>query len=564
MLSGSEDQSIALLQPKHVPLSSSEVRRVKWDLHSDVVVVGFGAAGAAASIEAASSGAEVIALDRYAGGGASAISGGVVYAGGGTSVQTAAGVRDSVEQMYAYLAAEVGDAVAPATLREFCEGSSQMIEWLQHHDVPFEPSLCPYKTSYPSNKHYLYYSGSEAAGDFRDVATPAPRGHRAKGKGTSGKMLFSPLASSAVKSGVRVVGQTRAVALVVTDGRVVGVECRSLIDAPPRIRLLHKMLGSLSAKPGVYAPQFRYLLERRLARIEKKYSTVLRIQARRGVVLSAGGFVADRAMMAAHAPKYTGGIALGTAGDDGSGIALATEIGAATDKLGNISAWRFIVPPVPFLGSLLVDREGERMVDESRYGAAVGHAIVEQGGGRGWLVADADLVRDAREQLPSQSMWFQRVQNAGMMRTAKKGDTVEAAARAAGIDPAGLLATVEKHNAAIAAGARDPFGKHDDFRRPIVSAPFTLFDVGIPPAGAVAKMMNPCPMITLGGLVVDESTGGVKDVSGTVIPGLFAAGRTAVGLCSNSYVSGLSLADCIFSGRRAGVHAASEERHPHN
>lgn len=44
---------------------------------------------------------------------------------------------------------------------------------------------------------------------------------------------------------------------------------------------------------------------------------------------------------------------------------------------------------------------------------------------------------------------------------------------------------------------------------------------------------------------------------GAVLPGLYAAGRNAVGICSNSYVSGLSLADCVFSGRRAGRHAAT-------
>jgi len=44
---------------------------------------------------------------------------------------------------------------------------------------------------------------------------------------------------------------------------------------------------------------------------------------------------------------------------------------------------------------------------------------------------------------------------------------------------------------------------------------------------------------------------------GSPVPGLYAAGRTAVGLCSHSYVSGLSLADCVFSGRRAGRHAAA-------
>jgi len=47
---------------------------------------------------------------------------------------------------------------------------------------------------------------------------------------------------------------------------------------------------------------------------------------------------------------------------------------------------------------------------------------------------------------------------------------------------------------------------------------------------------------------------------GSPIDGLYAAGRTAAGLCSRSYVSGLSLADCVFSGRRAGRHAAMISR----
>ena len=66
----------------------------------------------------------------------------------------------------------------------------------------------------------------------------------------------------------------------------------------------------------------------------------------------------------------------------------------------------------------------------------------------------------------------------------------------------------------------------------------------------------PCPTITFGGLRVEESTGRVKREDDSVIPGLYAAGRTAVGVASNSYVSGLSIADCVFSGRRAGAHAA--------
>ncbi len=67
-------------------------------------------------------------------------------------------------------------------------------------------------------------------------------------------------------------------------------------------------------------------------------------------------------------------------------------------------------------------------------------------------------------------------------------------------------------------------------------------------------------MLTLGGLAVAEDTGQVRRADGTLVPGLYAAGRSAAGLCSRSYVSGLSLADCVFSGRRAGRHAAAGDR----
>ena len=76
--------------------------------------------------------------------------------------------------MFGYLRTEVGDVVPAATLREFCDGSVAMLAWLEGHGVPFEGSLCPDKTSYPTNRHYLYYSGSEMS--RADIAEPAPRG----------------------------------------------------------------------------------------------------------------------------------------------------------------------------------------------------------------------------------------------------------------------------------------------------------------------------------------------------------------------------------------------------
>jgi 3-oxo-5alpha-steroid 4-dehydrogenase len=87
--------------------------------------------------------------------------------------------------------------------------------------------------------------------------------------------------------------------------------------------------------------------------------------------------------------------------------------------------------------------------------------------------------------------------------------------------------------------------------RPQDQPPYSLIDLSIRP-----RLFYPAPVLTLGGLVVGPETGQVLRPDGTAIPGLYAAGRSAVGLCSRSYVSGLSIADCVFSGRRAGRHAA--------
>jgi 3-oxo-5alpha-steroid 4-dehydrogenase len=85
----------------------------------------------------------------------------------------------------------------------------------------------------------------------------------------------------------------------------------------------------------------------------------------------------------------------------------------------------------------------------------------------------------------------------------------------------------------------------------MASGPFYALDISI------GSSTFPLAVLTLGGLVLDETNGQVLDAAGQRIGGLFAAGRAAVGLPSSRYVSGLSLADCVFSGRRAGRAAAS-------
>jgi 3-oxo-5alpha-steroid 4-dehydrogenase len=521
------------------------------DIEADVVVVGFGAAGACAALEAAE-GCDVVVIDRFGGGGATALSGGVVYAGGGTRWQREAGVADSADAMIAYLSTEVGDAVSPGTLREFCTGSPDMLTWLERHGVPFHSSLCPDKTSYPSNRHYLYYSGSELSA--RDAAPPAPRGHRVHGRGTSGKVLYARLARAVAASGARVVRQTTACGLVTDEaGRVTGVECRTLRGGPVWARTAHRVLRRWSAKPWVYAPKLGRVLHRPVARLERRYGRPIRVTARRGVVLAAGGFVANRPMMREHAPGYRGGLPLGTPGDDGSGIRLGAEAGGATAFLGRVSVWRFLSPPPALLTGVLVGADGRRLCDESRYGAAVGEAIMIGGKGKAWLFVDRATVALARRQLRGPALWFQRFQAWYLLTAARvSAPTVAGVAARAGVDPAGLEETVAAYNEAAMGLGDDPAGKPAELVRAQDKPPFSLIDCSVRP-----RLAYPAPMLTLGGLVVAEGTGQVCRADGTPVPGLYAAGRTAVGLCSHSYVSGLSLADCVFSGRRAGRHAAA-------
>jgi 3-oxo-5alpha-steroid 4-dehydrogenase len=378
-----------------------------WDATADVVVVGFGGAGACAAIEAAEAGADVLVLDRFNGGGATAISGGVVYAGGGTRVQQDAGVTDTPEAMFGYLREEIAGAVSDETLREFCDGSVSMLEWLQARDVPFHGSAAPFKTSYPTNDYYLYYSGNELSGPAAAVAPPAPRGHRAHGPGTSGSALYRPLRRAAERLGVRVRPQTRADELVLDDaGRVVGVLCSTLDGAPARVVREHRWLAARVGKTNLWYRPLGKRISRRLLALERRYARPWTVRATRGVVLSAGGFAFNREMVRELAPAYAAGLPLGTLGDDGSGIRLGEAAGGATRDLDRMSAWRFFTPPSALAKGLLLGPDGDRVCNEALYGAAVAEEVIHRHGGRAHLLIDQEVFDEARRQVPQQTLWF--------------------------------------------------------------------------------------------------------------------------------------------------------------
>lgn len=514
----------------------------------DVIVVGYGDAGAAAAIEAADNGAKVLVLDRAGGGGASALSGGIVYAGGGTSQQKAAGYHDTPENLYNYLSQEVKDAVDEPTLRRFCEESPGMISWLEEQGAEFGSTVAPYKTSYPTDDYYLYYSGNEKAYPYRLSADPAPRGHRQMAKGlASGKVLWTRLHESAMRKGVTFVPLARVESLIIENDVVVGVRYRAL-DATHPNAAKHAKLTKKTGKIGNWMPD---LVRKQVAEIERLWQEgAAHHEARaRGVVLAAGGFIYNKSMVAEHAPQFTKISPLGTPADDGGGIALGVSAGGATSHMGQVTAWRFLSPPSAFIEGVTVGLNGQRIANEDLYGATHGNVLMREFGGKGWAVFDAENWRKARSQVWSQTQIFQKLQVIFLMSLGhKKARTLDALAAKMGVNAAGLAATVADYNAGIAAGD-EPAHKEIDLCMPVRTAPFYAFNISVD-----SSPFFPIPGLTLGGLRVDGQTGVVLREDGSAISGLYAAGRNAVGVCSNSYLSGLSLADCIFSGRRAGRH----------
>ena len=112
-----------------VPVEAREISQ--WHAETDVLVVGYGGAGACAALEAQSCGAEVILLEAASdGGGTTALSGGQIYLGGGTPIQQACGFSDTREDMEAYIRIAAGANADADKIRVYCEGSLEHFDWL--------------------------------------------------------------------------------------------------------------------------------------------------------------------------------------------------------------------------------------------------------------------------------------------------------------------------------------------------------------------------------------------------------------------------------------------------
>ena len=463
----------------------------RFDEQVDVLVVGLGAAGAAAALEAAAGGAETLVLERAGGGGGtSAMSGGVLYLGGGTALQKACGFEDSPEAMFQYLMASCGESPDEAKIRAYCEGSVEHYDWVVARGVPFKPVFYYGCSGEPPTDDGLVWSGSESAHPFCEIAAPAPRGHVPRMEHQTGPLLMQKLCAAVDASPARVAANHRAVALVQEqDGTVIGA-------------------------------------------VAECFGEERAFRARRGVILTTGGFIHDDAMLAAHAPLLRRcKIRVGAEGDDGSGIRLGVAAGAATVHMDAASISLPATQPWGLKRGILVNAQGQRFINEDAYYGRLGEWALLHHGGRAWLVVD-----DAVFEKPDYPRELAAV-----------GESPAELERELGLPEGSLEATLSLYNR-HAEGSRDPvFRKREEYVVPLVKPPYGAFDCTTDGSLYAA--------FTLGGLRTDVASR-VLDPEGRPIPGLFAAGRASSGVAVGGYSSGLSLGDGTFFGRRAGRSAA--------
>ncbi|MFI2283319.1 FAD-dependent oxidoreductase [Nocardia beijingensis] len=479
------------------PLRASRVEN--WDLRADVVIAGYGIAGVSAAIEAARAGADVLVLERTGGwGGAAALAGGFIYLGGGTPLQQALGFEDTPENMETFLLAALGPGVDKAKIADYCRGSVEHFAWLVSCGVPFREAFWGEPGWEPPHDEGLMYSGGENAAPFNTIAKPAPRGHvpqmadKRTGEKGGGYMLMKPLADTAEALGVRAEYDMRIARLIVDDD--------------------DRVVGVLA----------------------RRYGKPVAIRAERGVVLATGSFAYQKEMIEGYAPRLIGRPAAAIEEHDGIGIRLAQALGA---ELAHMDATEvaFFGDPQLLARGILVNGRGQRYIPEDTYPGRIGQATLIQQDNQAFLVIDEASYEEALTTETSTPFFRQP--------PTWVAETIAELEAEMGLPGQALQATVECYNLHAANGEDPLLGKKPEWVRPL-RGPVAAFDMRGFTAG-----------FTLGGLRTDLDSR-VLHVSGEPIQGLFAAGRCTSGLCAGGYVSGASLGDGSFYGRRAGIAAA--------
>ena len=425
------------------------------------------------------------------------MAGGQVYMGGGTPLQKHCGFEDDADEMFKYLVASCGPDAPEDKIRVYCDESVEHYHWLTDLGVPFKMSyLGPEITTDPHTDDGLTWTGSELAHPYSEIAKPAPRGHTVQLEGgNAGLLLMEKLMEGAANEGAVIQTLARAENLVRRDedGRILGLK----------------------------------------ARVEGEECW---IRARRGVVVTTGGYVRNKPMIERHAPDLLKvKIRVSSpSGDDGSGILMGMAAGGEAIHMDAAMIALPYSPPRQLLFGVLVNKQGQRYCNEDLYQSNHGELSIRRQNGEIYCIVDDKTF--VRPDVPTE--------------IAAVAESYEELGDELGMPPGSLAHTMKAYNEHAAKGEDPYFNKASEWLKPLDEPPFAALDLTYPNTLYAA--------FTLGGLRTNVA-GEVLTPAGDAIPGLYAAGRSSSGMPAWGYNSGLSLADCTFFGRKAGEAAAKAE-----
>jgi 3-oxosteroid 1-dehydrogenase len=547
-----------------------------YDFDTDLLIVGTGATGLVAALAAAEQGLRPLVVEKSdLVGGSSSLSGGGLWIPA-NPLQRAAGVPDSIEDARRYLDALIGD-VGPASSAErrdaFVRTGPELVDFLRglgfrfvrttgypdyHPDEPgasvagrcVEAKVFNGRTLGPWLAKLLIRPGATAVPFYsREMAGLGLARRTVRGFGTAVRVRWirrygrAALRQTPLTGGASLVGQLLRLALA----RSVDVWLAS-----PLVELIERdgrVAGAIVERDG----------------------RPVRVGAARGVLLAAGGFARDGEMREKYQRHpITGTWTMAASTDSGDAIRAGMAVGAATALMDD--AWwgpavvlpngyaAFVLRERSLPGSIIVDRDGQRFMNESASYVVCGHRMYERDQTvpaiPAWLILDGRH----RQRYPFVMLRPGHTPDAmvdsGFLR---RSATLADLAEQIGVDAGGLTRTVERFNRFAAAGRDDDFDRGGNaydryYGDPRVRPNPNLGPIDTPPYYAAA--VYPGDLGTKGGLLTDGYAR-VLRADGSTIAGLYAAGNTTASVMGRTYPGpGCTLAAATVFAYRGARHAA--------
>ena len=554
-----------------------------WDKSVDLLIVGSGGGGMVAALATLDAGLEPLVVEKQSlVGGSTGLSGGMVWLPNNPLMRRD-GIQDSHEDGLAYLADVVGDIGAPSSpaRREvFLTAGSEMITFLLRKGVRLV--RCPgWSDYYPNHK------GGNAAGrgvegipfDAAELGNWSDKVQPAMARNSGFVVLTNELRSvqyfnrapRAFAVAMRVFARTMAARIrrreMLTNGA-------SLIA-----QMLKALIGLGDGEPPLWtnaAMEDLIVEDGRVvgARVRRDGST-LSIEARRGVLLAAGGFGHNADMRRRYSGDQPneGKWSIANAGDTGEVLQTAMRLGAKTDLLDE--AWWlpsvFIAdggPAAKSLGSgrqrpgaIYVDATGRRFCNESNSYVEVGKAMYANKAVPCWMVFDEGYVGryvSGANPLKKRRLPEELIERGAVIR----GDTISDLARQIDVPAEELEHTIERFNQFAAKGLDPDFGRGQSAYNDCLGDPGYRPNAAVGPlerAPYYATRVLPADVGTCGGVITNEHAQ-VLDEKDRVIEGLYATGNTTATVMGRTYPgAGASIASTMVFGYVAARHAAGRK-----